>query len=505
MEPRKHIAHPEQWRGHLGTAAMLLFAAVFMALHAVHPTADFPNHSPWMDFSKYTDEGWYGSAAVRYLLSGSWYLPGDFNPAAALPVWPLLELVVFRVSGVSLAAARELSVAVFAASLAAVFLLMRRWGAGGPAAAAAVLLLAVNPFCYAFTRLAILEPLVVLFGLLALYAVPRHALSLVGRWRVIGPLGILLPLMILTKTTALFLTPSIFFLLLASTGYRMRVFFHLALPSAACATMIWALYFLGCVRPRYLADFHYVFSANAYTGVTVATAWSVMERTLAGGSWVGPVLFPAAILSAVATLALRRHGTPPLVGALLLWLGGYAAFLWYHANLQPRYYLVAAVPLSMLLPMSLECLADSFSLRLQPWIPAGAASIIGLIVALDARQTLGYVRHPEYRFLNAAEGVRRIVRAEAGHSRLVLSGSGANLSLMTGLPSICDDFGTMNLPERVALYRPGWFLAWNAVEDDKMEALAPLYRLVRVATFAAFDDPSRNLMVLYRLDPRSDP
>ena len=72
---------------------------------------------------------------------------------------------------------------------------------------------------------------------------------------------------------------------------------------------------------------------------------------------------------------------------------------------------------------------------------------------------------------------------------------------MTGLRSICDDFGTMQLNTRIATYRPGWFIAWNQVDDDKMDALAPLYHLQRVAQFPVMDDPDRNLLILYRLDP----
>ena len=76
---------------------------------------------------------------------------------------------------------------------------------------------------------------------------------------------------------------------------------------------------------------------------------------------------------------------------------------------------------------------------------------------------------------------------------------------MTGLPSIDDDFGTMDLDERVRVYRPGWYAAWNQVDDDKMDALRPLYRLTRVAAFPAMDDPDRNLLILYRLDPATNP
>jgi hypothetical protein len=102
----------------------------------------------------------------------------------------------------------------------------------------------------------------------------------------------------------------------------------------------------------------------------------------------------------------------------------------------------------------------------------------------------------------AAERVEHVVESEPAHSHTVLSISGSNLSLMTGLPSICDDFGTMQLEDRIAAYQPGWFVAWNYVEDDKMEALGKFYRLTRVAEFPALDDPDRNLMIVYRLDPK---
>src|SRR5271168_4169196 len=137
-------------------AILLVVAAGLFALHYLHLSADFPNHSPWMDWAKYTDEGWYGDAAIRHFQRGHWHVPGDFNPGAALPVWPLLEAALFRFTGVNLAAARALTVAIFGLILAASYLLLRRWQllASGKksettlAPAIAVLLLAVSPFCY---------------------------------------------------------------------------------------------------------------------------------------------------------------------------------------------------------------------------------------------------------------------------------------------------------------------------------------------------------------------
>ena len=120
-----------KWIGVTGLAAAVAFVAALLGAHFLHPGADFPNFSPWMDYAKYTDEGWYGSAAVAYFVRGNWYVPGDFNPAVALPVWPFLEWVLFHFTGVSLPAARLLAVAIFAGNLVLTYALVRsqarRW------------------------------------------------------------------------------------------------------------------------------------------------------------------------------------------------------------------------------------------------------------------------------------------------------------------------------------------------------------------------------------------
>jgi hypothetical protein len=535
---------------------LLLLTAIFFALHFVHLKADFPNHSPWMDWSKYTDEGWYGDAAIRHYQLGHWNVPGDFNPAAALPVWPVLEGILFSVTGVSLVAARALTVTVFGMILVCSYRLIRRWTDQGRdsisatthrspiAAPLAVLLLAVSPLCYAFSRLAILEPLLILLTLISLLAASAAGAASAAVWAAdraaaqrrlrlrfglstVG-LGLLLPLMVLTKTTGVFLFPALFWLLWASTGYQVSPFLRAAALACGVGIAAWSGYFMLLVRPHYLMDYRYLFSANAYTGVTTDTFWSVLQEAVLAGRWIGIVLFPlagVALIGSFAEVATRRSRSNPLLVALLLWIFGYGAFLVYHANLQPRYYLVLAVPFIILIAIEFETLIAA-TVKLgwsknsgkgrryaAAMIGGLTASVMGVALCSGAWQTLGFVRHPEYGWWSAAQQVRDVVEREAAlstkggtaHSRLVLSISGSDLSLMTGLPSICDDFGTMALADRVVADRPGWFATWNDVEDDKMEALAPLYRLERVSAIRVFDDPDRNVLILYRLDPLSSP
>ncbi|GAC1420104.1 MAG: hypothetical protein NVSMB62_13740 [Acidobacteriaceae bacterium] len=512
-------------------AGLLVVAAFFLALHFVHLKADFPNNSQWKDWAKYTDEGWYGDAAIRHYLLGHWNVPGDFNPAAALPVWPALELILFRFTGVSLAAARALSVGIFGLSLLALYVLVRMWSGpsrwlrvGSIAPALTVCLLAVSPFCFVFVRLAILEPLLVLVTVLALIAA-----TLAGRAAVADPergwrighrtavwsalLGLLLPLSILTKTTAVFLFPAVLWMLYAAGGYRVRPLVRAAIVSGGTAAVLWLGYYRGFVRPRFVEDYKYLFSANTYTGFQWSTLGSLLLDTVRDAVWIGRPLFVLALAAMVWTLIRLMMAGPrrtPLGTAMLLWVLGYGAFLTYHANLQPRYYLVVAPPLTVLVALLFAWVAERMSLHrgaAKGVVMTLASIVIASVGVRAAVHTTRFLLHPEYTWLSAAGQIRDVIEGEAkkGHPRLLLSISGSELTLMTGVPSICDDFGTMNLVDRVAKYRPGWFATWNNMEDDKMEALAPLYQVRRVKAISAFDDPDRNLLILYRLDPLPTP
>lgn len=506
--------------------ALFAVAGVLYLLHFVHLNADFPNNSPWVDWSKYTDEGWYGDAAIRHYMTGHWYWKGDFNPAVALPVWPAMELVWFKLTGVSAAAARTLTLLVFGATLLIFDQLIARHTrprsehAGAPLAAPiAVLLLCSNALLFVFERMAILEPLLIALAALALLTAshlhPLHLRPLRSRsaWMRLLPslaLAALLPALVLTKTTAICLFPAIFYMVWARAGYRFRPSLRMSVLPSAGGLGLWCAYYFGFVRPHYLADYRYLFSANAYTGIELEPLAKVVLNTLGDGNWMGRGLY----LSFFAVVALGlfwrpRLFTNPLVPALLLWIGGYYAFLAYHNNLQPRYYIVVTAPIAALVALGIDNFRRPNTHRRGPQ-PLGsayrtanllAAAVVILIAAPGIARQADFLLHPTYDFRNAALGIQKIVLAEPNHSHLILSISGSDITLMTGLPSIDDDFGTLELGDRVKLYRPGWFVSWNEVDDDKADALNPYFHLQRVADFPAMDDADRNLLILYRLDP----
>ncbi len=506
---------------HLPGLLLLTVAAVFFALHFLHLTADFPNNAPWMDWAKYTDEGWYGDAAIRHYLTGHWYWAGDFNPAVALPVWPAIELVVFKFTGVTPSAARALTLCVFAVTLIALYILLQRAARtlqpnstplAGPLC---VLFLCLNPYIYVFERMAILEPLLIALTAIALIvASSLEPLSLSflrssPRRKAIRAvayalaLGVLIPAIVLTKTTGVFLMPAIFYMAWARANYSTRRYLRIALPPAALGLALWLAYFFGFVHPHYLADYQYLFSANAYTGLELQPLATVVLNAMHDGLWMGHVLYPAFfIMLALALFWRSRLFAQPLFPALLLWIAGYFAFLIYHNNLQPRYYLVIAVPMTAAVALGLDNFR-TFHRRIHTIIASSLVAAVALAIIIpDAILQLDFIRHPTYQFEAAAQSIKRIVDADPTHSHLILSISGSDISLMTGLHSIDDDFGTLDLDQRVAKYHPGWYIAWNELDDDKADAITPLYRPVRVAAFPALDDPDRNLLIVYRLDPK---
>jgi hypothetical protein len=469
------------------------------AMHLFHLRADFPNFSPWMDYAKYTDEGWYGSAAIRHFLSGSWRVPGDFNPAAALPVWPFLEGVVFQFTGVSLVAARVLVLLVFAGNLLLTYALVRTqqkpW-----IALLAVTVVAANAFLYAFSRLAILEPLLIFWMLLSWLLALRlpRATSPYTRYAMLLFIGLLLCLEILTKTTAIFLLPSTIYLLWHASAQRLRTFSLYAAIVAASAIVPWAIYYFLAVHPHYLADYQYLFSANRWEQPSTLYGWvAAFWYALHGSLWVDGVLgILAASLLLLSLIFVRSLWKNPLFVASLLAAAGYIFFTGWHNNMQPRYYQVVALPLVFVV-----CLGTAALWRRQRWMGAFALAVIIVSAVLNLRLMIQFARHPEYTFLDAANGVTRYIDQHPNGNRLLLSISGSNITFITHLPSICDDFGTYDLPYRIDTYKPGWYAAWNEIDPGTLEDLHSEYSLQQVAQFHAFDDEDRNVLILYKLHP----
>jgi hypothetical protein len=128
-------------------------------------------------------------------------------------------------------------------------------------------------------------------------------------------------------------------------------------------------------------------------------------------------------------------------------------------------------------------------------------ALAGITAAFNGLQTVNYAAHPEYTFVDAARRLTQYIDAHPNGNRLLLSISGDQITLVTHLPTLCDDFGTQDLETRLARYQPGWWATWNDIDPGTLEDLHTHFSLEQVASFRAFDDPERNVLVLFKLHP----
>jgi 4-amino-4-deoxy-L-arabinose transferase-like glycosyltransferase len=467
---------------------LLLLALALCLIRFAYLRADFPNHSPWMiDQAKFTDEGWWASAAVRHFLIAHWQVPGDYNPAAVVPVWPALLTLVFEVTGVSIIAARAVSVSFSIATVALVYFLVQRYNVSRTLAALSALLLAASSFAFAFSRLATLDTMIVfewtLLMWVASYAAPRRLWPLLA-------LGIGIPVIVLTKTTALVLLPAVLWFLWKKNPRTLWAVIAIA------GTVI-ATYLFIVLRSRYAGDFHYFFDINALADVEIGSTGSFLLQLFRHGMWIDRILYPAALAVLLLSLVwLRQLWRNPLFTACwIAFLGNAVYILRRQEDYAPRYFLVMLVPVIITLIIALQ------ELNIRNRKPASLlAATLGVAVVLDTLQVFGFLAHRQFQFYGAAKSIQAIVDAEPATHRLLLGSSGDQIALMVGIPAINDGYSNQDLDKKVLVYGPGWYVGWNDLDQDILNSLTA-YRLDEVANFPVFDRQGRDRLKLYRMVP----
>jgi len=205
----------------------------------------------------------------------------------------------------------------------------------------------------------------------------------------------------------------------------------------------------------------------------------------------------------------RRILLDPVFGASLLAVAGYIFFMTYQNHPQPRYFAVVAFFSFLLVAQGAATLigpANSprhASVRFVGWT---VACLAGLTAVFNAAQTLNYAMYPEYTFVNAAAQLTQYIDAHPNGNRLLVSISGDQITMVSHLPALCDDFGTRtavypDLVAKLAKYQPGWWATWNDIDPGTLEDIHTHFSLEQVASFRAFDDSERNVLVLFKLHP----
>jgi hypothetical protein len=390
----------------------------------------------------------------------------------------------------------------------------------GKVAAVVVLLTVINPLCYAFNRLAVLEPVTVFWMMLALWLAGETRRDDAVRQVL---LGVVIFFLVLTKVTGVALVPGVLYLMWAEWGWpglqrlrglRWREVAGLGIV-VGTAAVLWVGYLRLIVRPHYLMDYRLLFSINAYwvhLSIVPKMAWV----TVHDGLWIDPILFPVAVgIGVLSVVWLRELWRMPLFGASVIAVLGHLAYIGYHTNFQPRYYEVVAMPMILVIVLGVAAMscsdggpARTARVAWARWVAAVlTVVIVGAAVEMTA-QTVGYALHPEYSYWEAAQGIAAIIDADGvavdggAKPAVLLSDSGDDITLWTGVPAICEAYNLHGLDAVLNRYKPGWYAAWPGWEDKAIQQVGERYRLDAVARYRVFDDPTRQTLVLYKLTPR---
>ena len=435
-------------------AFLIVVIALFSGLRLVNLEADFP---PGLTRSGvlYMDEGWYSNAAVNFRISGEWYVEGDFNPSVNMPIGQLLQTVMFSIRGMSLASAR-LTVALFSLLLVALVYLLTKRYTDMTTSLLIVSLLSLNFMFFAYSRLAILEIIMMSFIVLSLFIVSSTRVRSNVFAVVISSL--VLAIAALTKSTALSVLPILMYLS-SLRGEDLKKGILLAGISVAVFAAIFATYtlFVFYAFPDDFSHYREInFSSRSSKGVLAVAKSGI--RGFLQSRCVGTIIYPVSMLSSLLLfLRSRDFRKNVLVRLSLLWIFlhlGLLSTISYHP---PRYFLPLAIPVVILFAVALKSLPAYLGKR----VAFSAQLVIVLcFTILSGSRILEYVSNPSNTFVNMVREVERIISSDRETSQdAMLIGHFANtISLETGIRSINSSLGTRDLEWKMEKYRPDYYI-----------------------------------------------
>jgi 4-amino-4-deoxy-L-arabinose transferase-like glycosyltransferase len=487
-------------RAHRWQLGLLLLTVCLLALRFCHLSADFPVfHFYGQDGARYTDEGFYTGAALQHFTLGHAYLPGGWNPGIFMPVWPFLVGLVFHFTGISVVAARGLAVVCVWLSVLLAYAIARQYQSKTFACLTAFLI-AANALGFFFGRLALLEPAFGMFLLLAIYLAGRvrpqnYALAIL--------VGVVFVVATLTKTTGPFVLPAVLYPIWANNrhGNGSSQPDAWKLLATALATVI---VLMGLAKILWFR--HYPADAAIILGMS--PLWQLensparLLRLFLRGTWIDPVLFPLALAAFIAAaVRLRSLWRNSLFMIAFLWEAGYAAFIVYHYDGPPRYFVTMIVPTIWLALIFLEWLWSA-----NKRVATVVTACVAISVLWNVASIGDYLLHPRYTLVDASLKIKRMILAQhasgATSGELLIGRGAGEVSLLSGGLPAMDSDGAMPLAQKLDVYHPDWFMHWTNHPPARLTTAMSERTLVQQAYFSGLDPFDGAGIRLFRIFPK---
>jgi hypothetical protein len=190
----------------------------------------------------------------------------------------------------------------------------------------------------------------------------------------------------------------------------------------------------------------------------------------------------------------RSLWSNPLFVAGWISLAAQASFIFSRQeDYAPRYFLAMLAPLVLVIVLAVH----EASIHSKT---ATAVLLLAILIstAVNLATIIQFTAHRQYRFRDAAASIRSIVESDSEQKPLIFGVSASQISLMTGIRSINDAYGTQDMAEKVRVYQPGWYLAWEGIAAENQGLLSP-YRLEEAASYSVFDNYDRSTLILYKM------
>ncbi|WP_299403121.1 glycosyltransferase family 39 protein [Acaryochloris sp. IP29b_bin.148] len=480
----------------MGLGFLIVISILFIGLRFVNIEADFPSN---LTFSSalYTDEGWHLSAAINYFVTGDWYIEGDFNPAVNLPIGHFIQAMTFRIFGMSLASARSTVVVCFTLTVCFVFLLAAKY-VDSVAAIFAIFFLSVNFFTFAYSRLAILEILMLALVLLAIWLASLSTQKL--PFIVVSLSSILLVIATLTKTTAISALPALLYL----SSQRGKTRQHKVLWAALSATIFIVILFSynSIASQTYTDDFLY------FKNLTLAERLSpsflrIIKNFLLGivqARRIEPFVYLFTVLSNLFLLLYSNFFRKNiLVHISLLWMLAYFGVLSVTAYHPSRYFVPLIVPVSFLFGTAMSLSKCHLNKQASFFIQC---LICSFILVSNGYKIINHISLPQFTFREMAEDVQQVMatQSSAKNTPILLGNLANSISLATGIQSVNTDLSIQPISWKIQTYNPQFYISLGH-EPEVVDVLRQTYQLQKISEWDVFDNFYKNKAVyLFKLN-----
>ena len=479
---------------------LIIIIVLFAVLRFVNLEADFPAGITQSGLL-YTDEGWWANAASNHFITGKWYVEGDYNPIVNLPIGQLIQAATFSIFGLKLVSAR-LTVSIFSIFLVLLTYLLARRYVNNFISWLVAFLLIVNFFFFAYSRLAILEVLMLSFIVLSIlvasaYRTKHHILIIVLS-------SSILAIAALTKTTAIFALPVLMYV----SSLRQENIKKRLLLSGISALIFFAVF----ITYNYLASSSYPDDFSYFKEFNINSKFSWYPIDIAKNAikavWrarcISPIIYPFSIfLSSILLVRSRKFRNNILVRLSFLWLFLYFGFLSTTSYQPQRYYLPLLIPTVVLFSISIVSVHKYLK---KPYMVFLQCLVVLYATVFNGYKVVEYIRKPSFTFVDMARDVKQIINRDYQDYRdVILLGHFANsISLETGIQSINTTYGTGKIQWKMAKYKPQYYIS-KGLEHGVVNILNESYRLEHISKWDVFNNYCSNKKVrLFKLHEKTD-